>query len=319
MGIMNLNLRCRVGQQNYTPAPIFHQDWWLDAACPNRWDRSEVKRDGEVIGSHTYAVEEKYGFRGLVNPPYTRTIDTFITPIGEKITTVIQNNTSILKSLMETLPKHDFFVSTLPPESTAPTPYRLLGYDENLEVTFRNYNFDLKDALKNAEQKTRNVIVSTAKKLDVHTHFDLDRYISLSAIQRGRHEKNSYVALRRIFDSCSKHDSACIMSASDTAGLDHASAILIWDKINLYYFASARNLDRGLGGANSLLIWKACEMSVDKGLIFDVDSFSASSQGVFLSRFGFEPCYRFRVHQGTARYSVFEALKLAFKQSFSHA
>lgn len=317
MGVMNLTLPTRTGKERYDPASIFHNAWWLDAACPNRWDRSELKRDGVVLASHTYALEEKYGFRGLVTPQYTRTVDTTITPIGEKPTTIIQNNTSILKSLIGTLPRHDYLTSTLPPESIAPTAFRLLGYEQQLEITFRNFNFDLKSVLRNIEQKTRNVIVSTGKRLHVSAHSDLDKYISLSIIQRRSREKNSYSALKRIFDACLKYNSACILTASDDSGLDHASAILVWDNMYLYYFASARDVERGLGGANSLLIWTACEMSVEKGLVFDVDSFSSSSQGVFLSKFGFEPCYRFRVHQRSARYTAFEALKQALKGPFS--
>jgi len=82
------------------------------------------------------------------------------------------------------------------------------------------------------------------------------------------------------------------MSARNEKNEIVASAILIWDQINMYFWQSARDPYSNIAGSNMLLIWKSIELSQKKELTFDFDSFASEKSAKMIASFGQRPVAR---------------------------
>lgn len=295
--------------------PVFDEDWWFDAVCPGAWTRHEVRRDGRLFASFAFHCFRKMGFRYVAMPGLTRTLEPTINPEARKPVSRLQSATALLKELLEGMPRHDRMEICLPPESALALPFSLLGYRSTATYTFRAAG-ESRDALwKGMDQKTRNIIATSRKRLSVARHYDLDRYIRLSRGSRksGGYDTTDYAAIHRAFDACLLRDQTTILSAVDEAGRDVASAILIWDRQELYYWMSAR--DPGLSGnaANSLLVWEAVDFASALGCRFDADGFITPRNGIFLSKFGLQPAIRSYVTNVNPVWSMLSGIRAALR------
>lgn len=269
---------------------IFAQDWWFDAICPGAWDRCEVRRDGTLFASFSFHCFRKHGFRYVMMPTLTRTLEPYVAHLGKKTASRVQSSLSILKELLADMPEHDRLEICLPPDSQMALPFSLLGYRDTATYTFRHWGEDVSQIWTGMDQKTRNIISSSRERFSVEQHDDIDRYVRLSRSCRKSHgkDKTDYAATVRAFEACLLREQATILTAVGDAGRDLASVILIWDRCHLYFWMSARDPEHAGNAANSLLVWKALEFAISIGRQFDLDGFITIQNGVFLSKFGLQ-------------------------------
>ncbi|GAB0119941.1 GNAT family N-acetyltransferase [Acidisoma sp. 7E03] len=303
------------GLTGLSARPIFDEDWWFDAVCPGAWARHEVRRDGRLFASFAFHIFRKMGFRYVTMPGLTRTLEPTIHPGARKPVSRLQSSTALLKELLESMPRHDRMELCLPPDSELALPFSLLGYRSTATYTFRQEGESRDTLWHGMDQKTRNLITTSRKRLAVTRHYDLDRYVRLSRGSRksGGRDKTDYAAICRAFEACLLREQTTILAAVDEEGRDVASAILIWDRHELYYWMSAR--DNGLSGnaANSLLVWEALELASALGRRFDVDGFITPRNGVFLSKFGLQPAIRHYVTNVNPVWSMLQGIRAAFR------
>ncbi|HTI02037.1 MAG TPA: GNAT family N-acetyltransferase [Acidisoma sp.] len=294
---------------------IFTEDWWFDAVCPGAWERHELRRDGALFASFSFQFYKKMGFRYVAMPNLTRTLEPMVMPGARKPVSRLQSSTALLKELIAGMPRHDRLEICLPPDSELALPFGLLGYRNTATFTFRHEGEPLDEVWKGMDQKTRNIISTSRKRLSVERHHDLDRYVRLSrgSSKSGGADKTDYDGLRRAFDACLLRDQATILTAVDDQRRDVASVILIWDRQELYYWMSAR--DRTLSGnaANSLLVWQALEFASAIGCRFDLDGFITPQSGVFLSKFGLKAAVRTYISNVNPLWSTLSGMRGIFR------
>lgn len=315
MNMHNSALALQV-QRTKSDRSIFEEHWWFDAACPGAWDICEVHRDNRLVGSMAFTRFRKFGFRHIQMPKLTRTLQPYIDAPGTKAVSRLQNQVSILTELLESLPEFDRFELCLPPETELALPFTLAGFTNTATFTYRCTSEAGNEAWANMEQKTRNTVASARKRFHVEFHSNLDRYFRLSRrsyMASDEVDRTDYEALTRLFDACFQRRQAIILTASDAAQQDVASAILVWDATTLYLWQTVRERENSGNGGISLLIWEASKFASEIGCVFDLDGFITRQSGLFLARFGFQPAVRTYVRNVNPLWNGFYGLKQMFQ------
>ncbi len=301
-----------IAKQIIDPAKnsIFEEHWWFDAACPGSWDVREISRDNRVVASIAFHTYKKLGFNYIGMPDLTRTLSPKIHAQGGKSVTLLQNTTSLLGELIDSLPSFDRLELCLPPETELSLPFNLCGLRSTTTFTFRNAHQPGQTVWQAMEQKTRNTVNAAGRQFGIQMHHDLDRHEALSrqSTKTRTGDKSDYTSIRRIFEACNLRHQTIIITATNDAQQDVASTILVWDDHVLYYWLSARMAGVS-NGANSLLIWKALEFAAIMGRTFDLDGYITPQNGLFLAKFGLEPAVRQYVTKATPLWSGLFAIK----------
>ena len=294
---------------------IFDEQWWFNAACPGAWDRREVRRDNQLLASLSFHTFKKFGMRYIQMPHLTRTLQPEVCPPGQKPVSRLKHQVSLLGELYKSLPRHDRFELCLPPETDLAFAFVQSGFQAKQTYTFRAAPHSSADPLAAMEQKTRNVIKTAAKRFYVEEHWDIERFMRLSRIERassGQKDRFDYPAITRIFEASRLRNRAMIISAVTDQSIEVATAILVWDERVVYYWLSVRNAQLSGNGANSLLLWHAADFAQQRGAIFDLDGFLTPQNGMFLAKFGFKPVVRTFVTRSTPFWDGLFGLKSAF-------
>ncbi len=279
---------------------IFQEDWWCDASNPGEWHKIEIDESGRKVAEFVFARRKKYGFYEVGMPYLSRAMDPIVTIEAKKQTTRLDANVRIVKRISDALPKFDHFWYTLTPESENELAFNLAGFQTESQYTFRRYPDDPQDMWDAMEQKTRNIVRKGLSEFQMELHHDLDRFIKVSKLfvaRRSWFNKIDYTALQRIWAAAEARSRAAILSVSTPECPDCALAIVVWDDKFLYYWLATRHPDAAGNSANSVLIWHAMQLAMDKGLIFDLDGYASPSSGQFLSRFGLKPLRRAHIQR----------------------
>jgi hypothetical protein len=95
--------------------------------------------------------------------------------------------------------------------------------------------------------------------------------------------------LLNIWKKSYEQDRGLDLYAIDDQNNLHASIFCAWDEYSMYYLFSVTNPQYKGSGANSLLLWKAIEISQKKGLIFDFEGSMNPNIENFFRGFGTVP------------------------------
>ena len=278
-----------------TSGTIFHEEWWLEAACPGAWGCAEVAWDGRVVGRLPYAIERRHGTTRLAMPKYARVLGPMLALPPSKSVTWRANACAVIAGLVTRLPRHDSFKQHLAPEAGTALAFLLQGWTVEHSYTFQfARGTDTAVAWERMDQKTRNVVRGARKRMAIEQHADLDRFMALARrqfAQQGRRDDHDYVTLRRLAGICLDRQRALILTANDGVR-DVASAILLWDAGTLYLWNAARDVEAAGNAAFSFLVWEALCLALGRGLTFDFDGFASPTSAAFLLSFGGEPQVR---------------------------
>jgi len=282
-------------------ATLFHEDWWLNAAARDKWDRVTVLRDGVIVASMPFVLRRRLALRFLTMPPYCRTLGPLLANIPAKPSDRLSDQVELLRSLLAKLPKHDRFEMILPPESGLTLAFVACSYMVTHTFTFTwDGTPPAEVLLQNMQQGTRRKILINSDKLHAERHMDIDRFIRMSMVEHGRYlrNQNDFETIKDIFQACAERKQGLVLSAVNKEGKDVAVSVLVWGRGVLYNWLAARHPEEAGPGANSFLVWEAMQVAREKGLIYDSDGVYAPHAAVFYSRFGLTPKVRPTVNLG---------------------
>lgn len=274
--------------------PIFNQEWWLKASTDGNYQTINIENDGLIIANISFFVKKHLGLIIIDRPPYTRTLGPRLFLPQSKPFRREQNIRNTISKLVEKFPKYDSIRISLDPDDETPFAFSLCGFDIQQKFTFRiPKNLPSTEVWDNLDHKTRNLIRTADKKLSVSTNTDINDFIKTSLINKNfRENTHDFRIMKNIFLACIERNQSCVMSARNEKNEIVASAILIWDQINMYYWQSARDPYSNIAGSNMLLIWKSIELSQKKELTFDFDSFASEKSAKMIASFGQRPVAR---------------------------
>ncbi len=291
---------------------LFQQQWWHEAAAGDLLETAEVRWDGAVVGSLPYVRDRAFGIRMLKLPPYSRTQSPLINLPEAKPSTYDRNVRRIIAGLIHALPEHDRFQFALYPEDQLSFHFWVAGCSIQEGFTFRlPSGTDLDQHWLQLDQKTRNLIRTAGRHLSVEQSANVQTFIDLSNRQHGpKRNRHNFPAMRRLVETATARHQATVLSAKDGTGAIVAVSILVWDDEVLFYWQSSRHPDKSAPGANSLLIWRAIEIAMERGLIFDLDGAFSEAGAVFAGKFGFHTVVRPYVVHASLLGNIAQAIAL---------
>jgi hypothetical protein len=265
-----------------------------------------------------YALERKYGFTELTMPYLSRVMDIVDVNGAADGPLTLSDKVDVVREIIGRLPRHDAFFYTLAPESEFELAFSLSGYTTQSKYTFRRL-CPTQDHLMLVDAKTRQNIRRAGRAFSVSESTDLDSYFSVfHQYMREKNQTNQVnePAIARIWKATQQRDVSTILNVHCEDGSVAASAILIWDDVNLYYWLSSRVPSKSKNNANSLLVWKALELAQEKGVIFDMDGFNSPESGLFLAKYRLNPVRRIKIHQQSPAYSWAASSRSILKRIF---
>ena len=198
-----------------------------------------------------------------------------------------------IRELIEALPPHDRYQAMLGPSDPTAFSLALSGCSLGQNFTFRMPAvWDADRHWSEMDQKTRNLIRTAGKELEVRRTGGFEAVLELSEQERGPKDRSDFSTLRRLAEAAAARGQIATLTAHHHGGQVAAAAAVIWDRQVLYFWQSIRDSSVPRSGANSLLVWEAMLLALDKGLIFDVDGYHSLPAARFVSRFGMEPAVR---------------------------
>jgi hypothetical protein len=290
---------------------LFQEDWWLEQASGGRMEQVEVRWDGKVVGRLPFVRQKSKGMTRLLMPAFTRTLGpTFDLPPSGPVRRR-ENICRVVSEFVANLPPHDRFHQYLEPGDESALAFSLADCTVGQHFTFRVDATQDQEQLWNImDRNTRRNIRAAAKQHQVIQHADIERFISLSLVDRpvGKNH-NDFGAVRRLFAACYTRGQATILAVLNANDRDVASAVLVWDARVLYFWVVARDRAIGGPGANSVLLWEAVKIAQSMGKTFDADSYATTNSARFIMTFALQPVVRPSVGHLSRVGCAFEAFK----------
>jgi len=273
--------------------PIFQQSWWLQASAGDDLEQVSTLWDGKVVATLSFVRRRQFGFRLLNMPPYTHTQGPELYLPPSKPAKAARNLRRVVKELIEQLPSHDRFHLFLDPTDKSAFPFAMAGCHIVQDFTFRlNAGQNPDQHWENMDQKTRNLVRTAGKSLQIRQHADMEAFLEMCDRERGAANRHNVNALRRLGSAAIKRGQAVILTAEDESGQAVASAILVWDDAVVYYWQSSRNPACNHPGANNLLVWESMKFALQHGRTFDMDGFASEGSARFAAKFSMDPIVR---------------------------
>ncbi len=304
------------GQDNIS---IFHQHWWLEAASDGSidWQGIDSGSRGHILVP-ICSRRKIYG-RANVPPPYTRlfqprwqgklTGGPSEEPDAVNIAHLLRRSESMFSGF-----DHVQFVFA--GDSPLCAALALNGFSVHEHYTFRSAAIPVSDELWSAmHPKTRNVLRQCIRTQSVEATDDVEGYIAMARAERGVLDSHDYDALRRIWCSVRQKNQGTVLTVLSRASQALAKCILVWDDRCLYYLLSTRCMSPEYQNANSLLVWKAIEISQEKGLSFDFDGYSTYDSFRFQARFGLKVFARKTVQRSSLLWRSMKTTKRALENA----
>ena len=297
-----------------TPATLFDEDWWLDAAAPGAWDRVSVVWDGELVGQMAFHVQKRLGMTYLKMPHLTRTMSPrLFAPPGKAVTKEI-NNQAIIGELLRKLPRHDRFERALNPGCPSVPGFVHANLAVTHMFTFRSKAGEGPDEmLQLAHGEARRAINKSQRDCTAERSMDLDRFIRLHRQAYGKETLVDYDVLRRLFEAASSHAQAEIVFVKLNGQTDTAAMIVVWDKTTAYTWLLARDPNQNYVGATSLLTFEAMRTAHRLGRVLDLDGYVSPKVGAFLMKFGLAPVARPYVNHSSRMWQAYRAVTTLVK------
>jgi hypothetical protein len=306
------------------PAPaqsglLFHEPWWLNAVTQGHYEEVRVTNGEQVIGRLPFVISRKMGLTTLRMPPFTHLLGPVVDAGQGKPQTQMLKRMSVVRELIDQLPKFDHFKQALSASSiaSASSVDGLAFQDRGFEIT-PQYTFRI-DCRRDPEQiwqdmhfKTRQHIRRAEEKFRVSTVDDACRFTQFyetNVRKQGLVNHINFAPFGTVLSESQMRDCGEILCASWPDGTPTAMVFLVWGQGTMYYLLSTRASDAGDNGSVNLLLWTAVQRAHARGLVLDLDGVSSSGTARFLSRFGGNVETRLIVRRSRFLYSALQTTK----------
>jgi hypothetical protein len=269
---------------------LFQEPWWINAVTQGQYQEVQVTNGSEVVGRLPFVVSRTMGLTTLRMPPFTHVLGPIVDAGKGKEQTQLLRRLSIVRELLDQLPRFDYFKHALPASTSDGIAFQDRGFQINPQYTFQvDCRRDIQAIWSEMHFKTRQHIRRAEEKLAVATVEDPDAFIHFylaNLRKQGRRNYLDFAPFPALFRETMARDCGEIVSAHWPDGRPAAMVYLVWGHGTMYYLLSTRAADAADNGSINLLIWSAIQRAHERGLAFDLDGVSSSGTARFLSGFG---------------------------------
>lgn len=302
---------------------IFQESWWLSAATNADYCDVTVTKGNQCVGRLPFTSTRKYGQVILGMPPFTHILGPVVESRGLKVQTRLVNRLSVVRSLIDKLPRFDFFKYAIDP--TLDDGLSLadgLVFQERGFHVMPQYTFEIdcrrriEDLFDSLHFKVRQHIRRAEEKLTVKTIENPQEFIGFyrdNLKRKGNKVHFEFKNFTSLFFECVARKCGVILAACFPNGEPAAMTFLVWGRETMYYLLSTRAGLRNDSGSTNLLIWSAMKEANKLGVKFDLDGVSTAGTARFLSGFSGQIKTRLIITKSRPIYRVLRGLKSVIK------
>jgi len=257
--------------------PLFSKDWFLDSVCgTDNWDVALVERDKKIIASMPFYKKRKAIFNIITMPKHAQTMGVYLKyPEGQKYEKRLSYEKELMTSLIEELPKVDYFNQSFHYSVTNWLPFYWKGYTQttnytyvienlsNLESVFKNFNHAKRKNIKKAEKILEVKFDLSAKEFYDNHKMTLEKQDSVISY--------SFEHFNRIVSSAYEHNAGKTIYAIDSNNNIHAALFVLWDKNSAYDLISTIDPTFRNSGGATLLVQEIIKFVSTKTNKFDFE------------------------------------------------
>lgn len=259
--------------------PIFSQPQWLDVVCPNKdWDVYLVGKDKNIKAALVYSIFENEKGRYIGRIPMTQNNGLWIKyPLNQGIISKQSYEEKIIDEVCDYIEGlglymydqqyHYSFSNYMPffwRYYSGVTKYTYVIEDtSDMEKVRSDYSSKLRNAIRKAENG-----ISVCETEDLHMFYEVNKK---TFVRQGMMMPFTYEFFEKLYKGCKEHNACKLLLAKDTNEQIHSVAMLVWDKMSVYYFLNGTDPELKSSQANVLLIDKGIEIAHEKGLRFDFE------------------------------------------------
>ena len=258
--------------------PIFSRAWWLDSVAGNdSWDVCLVENGEEILASMPYVKKKRYGFTLLSQPPLTQHLGPWIKISDAKYSTILSHQKAWMQSLIDQLPKYDYFNQNWHYSLTNWLPFYWRGFEQSTRYTYVIDDLsNLDKVYSNFDSSYRNKIRKASRIVTVKKDLNPLKFHTINEKTFSRQG----ICIPYSKDFFLKHDRSVekqmcreIFYAIDSQGNIHSALYLIWDDRSSYVHMVGEDPEYRNSGAGILLIWEAIKFTAEtlKLNIFDFE------------------------------------------------
>lgn len=291
---------------------IFMEEWWLDCVTEGKIEFINYSHGNKLNINLPIYKTKNLGMTGIVMPPYTRTLSPQFNIPESKPFKKGQNIRRLVDGLVQNMPSYSNFRLSFDPDDETLFAFELEGFNISNQSTFQyDFNVNLEEIWNNLDQKTRNLIRTTDKLLEIRIENSIDYFIFLSKKQRNLKSTHNYKLLEEICRECLLRDQLATIVAYN-GNIPVAASVVIWGENIMYFWQSARDTSFSYAGANSLLIWECIKLASSMEKILDFDGYGSVSSAKFLASFGLDPIIRPVIYKYTPCYGIMKETRRLF-------
>ena len=260
----------------------------------------------EVVGRFPYVMTKKAGFRLLRGPEFTHILGPIVDPGAGKALTQVTQQLSILRELIDKLPRFDFFKQACGCSIVDGLAFQERGFEVKPQYTFQiDCRKGLEAIWNEMSSKTRGHIRRAEREYVLARVCDPEEFIwfYLDNMKKSkRKDTMDFSAFPAVFAEVQSRESGEILSARSENGAPLAMVFLVWGRGYMYYSMSTRTPDLSATGAANLLLWSAIKQAHARKLVFDLDGVIKAGTARFYLGHGGELATRLVVTRGRPLY-----------------
>ena len=278
--------------------PLFHQPWWLDAACgPGSWQVAVARNEetGAVEGVLPYCVRSRFGVRILSPPPLTPFLGPLLFP-PEGLNPYKQRTfeEAAVHRLLAQLPRTPVARLKLHYDVHNWLPYRQAGFQQTTRYSYRILEPGDPDRVwNNFHPKLRNKISHAARLCIVQPADDAGpvfRLFEQGFRRKGRAAPVSAEWFAGLDEALQQHGARAAFLCSGGQGQPLAGAYIAWDEQSAYLLLTGVDGQANIRGAAALAVWASIQFVAERGLIYDFEGSMLPGVERFFREFGGELC-----------------------------
>ncbi len=237
---------------------LFHEPWWLDAVTQGQCQEARVTSGDKVVGRLPFVINRKLGFTSLRMPPFTHLLGPWVDAGAGKPQTQMLKRMSIVRDLIDQLPKFDYFKQALSASTADGLAFQDRGYEITPQYTFRiDCRRDPQQIWQDMHFKTRQHIRCAEEKFVVSTVEDAGRFVEFyvtNVRKQGLTNHIDFAPFGAVLTESQIRDSGEILCASWPDGTPTAMVFLVWGHGTMYYLLSTRASDAGDNGSGQFTV-----------------------------------------------------------------
>jgi hypothetical protein len=296
---------------------IFHEPWWLDIATRGQWSVVQSPGGGGVEAEMPYFISKKgiWPVSGL--PPFTRTLGPVVKSTGTQCAEELRSRLRVLSDLIDRLPDFHKFYQTFDPRVEDAVAFLIKGFSVTQTYTLQIAGErSLADVWSGMRPKTRSAIRAAEAQLEIRAIPDPRAFVNFyESNLADRLQQNIYERglMLELVDAFLSRGAGRLLGAFSRDGRLAASIGVVWDKHAMYYLLSSRS-QTAHNGSISLLLWRAINEALERGINFDFDGIANASILYFLSGFGGTLVPRISVERAKPTYRAARSIRHAIDE-----